>query len=59
MVRNKKSNIIQDQKNHGQTYTGYGFDGQVASNKVRDLYINKSVAHKKKRGASNPIIYNL
>ena len=46
-------------KKSGQTYIGYGFDGQVASNKVRDLYINKSVAHKKKRGASNPIIYNL
>ena len=46
-------------KKYGQTYKGYGFNGQVASNKVRDLYINKSVAHKKKRGASNPIIYNL
>ncbi len=46
-------------KKSGQTYIGYGFDGQVASNKVRNLYINKSVAHKKKRGASNPIIYNL
>jgi len=46
-------------KKHGQTYTGYGFNGQVASNKIRGLYINKSVAHKKKRGASNPIIYNL
>lgn len=46
-------------KKSGQTYIGYGFDGQVASNKVRDLYINKSVAHKKKMGASNPIIYNL
>ena len=46
-------------KKSGQTYKGYGFDGQVTSNKVRDIYINKSVAHKKKRGASNPIIYNL
>ena len=36
-----------------------GFDGEVALNKVRNLYINKSVAHKKKKGASNPIIYNL
>tara|TARA_B110000114_G_C14999044_1_gene359879 strand:+ start:159 stop:914 length:756 start_codon:yes stop_codon:yes gene_type:complete len=46
-------------KKSGQTYIGYGFDGEVALNKVRNLYINKSVAHKKKRGASNPIIYNL
>jgi len=46
-------------KKAGKTYIGYGFDGQVALNKVRNLYINKSVAHKKKKGASNPIIYNL
>ena len=46
-------------KKAGKTYVGYGFDGQVALNKVRNLYINKSVAHKKKKGASNPIIYNL
>ena len=43
----------------GKTYFGYGFDGKVANTKTRDLYINKSIAHKKKRGASNPITYNL
>jgi hypothetical protein len=46
-------------RKEGQTYTGYGFDGQVAPNEIRNLYINKSVAHKKKRGASNPIMYSL
>ena len=46
-------------KKAGQIYIGYGFDGQVATNSVRNLYLNKSVAHKKKRGASNPIMYNL
>ena len=43
----------------GTTYAGYGFDGHVAPNPVRNKFLNKSVAHKKKRGASNPIIYNL
>ena len=46
-------------KKAGQYYTGYGFDGHIAHNSVRDLFINKSVAHKKKQGASNPIKYNL
>ena len=52
-------NTILVLKNAGQTYTGYGFDGHVASHMVRDLFLNKSVAHKKKQGASNPIMYNL
>ena len=46
-------------KKYGQTYQGYGFDGQVAPDIIRDKYINKSVAHKKKHGASNPITLNL
>lgn len=43
----------------GKSYTGYGFDGAVAKDSLRNLYINKSIAHKKKRGASNPITYNI
>lgn len=39
--------------------TGYGFDGVVASDQIRDLYINKSVAHIKQRGAAQVIRYNL
>lgn len=46
-------------KKAGKTYIGYGFDGHVAPDIVRNEFLNKSVAHKKKRGASNPVIYNL
>lgn len=38
---------------------GYGFNGYIAPNEIRDLYINKSVAHKKLRGQANVIRYNL
>jgi len=46
-------------KKYGQTYQGYGFDGQVATDHIRNIYINKTIAHKKKHGASNPITLNL
>jgi len=39
--------------------TGYGFNGVVAPDEIRNLYINKSVAHLKKRGAAQVIRYNL
>ncbi len=39
--------------------TGYGFDGAVAPDEIRNLYINKSVAHLKQRGAAQVIRYNL
>lgn len=39
--------------------TGYGFNGVVAPEEIRKLYINKSVAHIKKRGAAQVIRYNL
>ena len=39
--------------------TGYGFNGVVAPKEIRNLYINKSVAHTKKRGAAQVIRYNL
>jgi len=39
--------------------TGYGFNGVVAQDKVRDLYINKSVAHTKKRGSSQVFRYKI
>jgi len=38
---------------------GYGFDGNVATDEIRNLYINKSVAHLKQRGAAQVIRYNL
>ena len=37
----------------------FGFNGKVAKSVVRDRYINKSIAHTKKRGAANPIKYKL
>ena len=42
-----------------KTTKGWGFDGEVAEEKIRKMYINKSVKHLKKRGASNPIRFNL
>lgn len=43
----------------GKPKLRWGFNGKVAENAVRERYINKSVAHIKKRGASNPIRYRL
>lgn len=43
--------------NAGKTYTAYGFDGKIAEDSVRDLYINKSIADRKVKGRSNPISY--
>ena len=37
----------------------WGFQGSVASEKTRKLYINKSIQHRKKRGAANPIRYSV
>ena len=38
---------------------GRGFDGVVAPDEIRNLYINKSVAHIKQKGAAQVIRYNL
>lgn len=46
-------------KNIGQTYLGWGFEGKVAEDSIRNLYINKSIAHIKKRGQANPVTYTL
>ena len=37
----------------------WGFHGKLATNNVRDIYLNKSIAHHKKRGAANPLRYSL
>lgn len=34
---------------------GYGFDGRLAPEEIRALYLNKSIAHKKIRGQANPV----
>jgi len=46
-------------KKYGQTKIGYGFKGKVANDQIRDRYINKSIAHTKKKGAASAIRYNL
>jgi len=37
----------------------WGFNGQIASPEIREKYLNKSLAHTKKKGAANPIKYRL
>lgn len=37
----------------------WGFDGEDAPKEIKDLYLNKSIAHVKKKGAANPIRYNI
>jgi hypothetical protein len=37
----------------------WGFNGEEASQEIKDLYLNKSIAHVKKKGAANPIRYKL
>jgi len=37
----------------------WGFNGEEATDDIKKLYMNKSIAHTKKRGAANPIRYNL
>lgn len=44
---------------NGKPKTRWAFDGTVAESCIRNKYINKSVSHIKKPGASNPIRYRL
>ena len=37
----------------------WGFNGEIAQSDIREKYINKSLAHTKKKGAANPIKYRL
>lgn len=46
-------------KNYGKTRIGYGFNGVVADDEVRNKYINKSIAHTKKRGQANPVTFKI
>lgn len=42
---------------HGKLYTGYGFNGIVASEDIRKRYINKSIKGIKPKGYGYPTIY--
>ena len=44
---------------NGKPKIRWGFNGDVAEDNVRSKYINKSVAHIKKKGSSNPVRYRL
>jgi uncharacterized protein len=58
--RTKNKTIDKDKKIKTQIeVTGYGFNGVVAPDEIRNLYLNKSVAHIKQRGAAQVIRYNL
>ena len=37
----------------------WGFDGEDAPQEIKDIYLNKSIAHTKRKGAANPIRYNI
>ena len=39
-------------KKYGETRGGIAFEGNVANDQIRNLYINKSIAHRKKKGAA-------
>lgn len=43
----------------GKKQTRYAFNGKIATNEIREKYIFKSIARAKKRGAANPIRYNI
>lgn len=44
-------------KKYGQTYTGYGFNGRIANDDIREVYINKSISHIKKKGFASVLIF--
>jgi hypothetical protein len=50
---------VQGKDKNGIPKTRWAFNGEVADAEIRKKYTNRSVAHIKKRGASNPIRYNL
>lgn len=50
---------VNSRDKNGKKKIRYGFNGEVAENITRQKYIDKSVAHLKKQGATNPIRFNL
>ncbi|WP_226063315.1 LEM-3-like GIY-YIG domain-containing protein [Kaistella polysaccharea] len=55
----KERGFLPTSKRYGETKIGFGFNMKIASEEIRNLYINKSVAHTKKKGAASAIRYNL
>jgi hypothetical protein len=44
-------------KKYGQTYLGYGFEGKIAEESVRNKYINKTISPYKKQGFASVLIF--
>lgn len=44
-------------KNAGNLKTRWNFDGHIAPQEIRNKYMNKSVAHHKKKGMASPIVF--
>jgi len=55
----KERGYLPNAQRHGLTKIGFGFNGEIAQAEIRDKYINKSIAHLKKKGAASAIRYNL
>lgn len=55
----KERGYLPHPKKFGQTKIGYGFNGFPAPEEIRNLYLNKSIAHTKKKGAASAIRYNI
>lgn len=46
-------------KKYGKKRIGYGFNGVIANDDIKQKYINRSITHKKKKGQAFPITYHL
>ena len=59
-INDSNNEIVPNFKtNQNKTSLRWGFNGAVASKSVRSKYINRSIAHVKKKGAANPIRYGI
>jgi uncharacterized protein len=55
----KIKNWYQVTTNNNKSNNRWGFNGEIASTEISELYLNKSIMHSKKKGAANPVRYKL
>lgn len=55
----KERGYMNTSKKFGETKIGYGFNGKIANDHIRNLYLNKSIQHIKKKGAASVIRYKI
>lgn len=55
----KINNWYPSKTNNNKRNYRWGFNGDEASIEIKEIYFNKSIQHIKKKGAANPIRYNL